>query len=324
MQIKPIVIYNDEFLEHPGGTSPERPSRLKEVVSYLRCSQSIAPEASLPWAEQIAWRLPSTLIERDPLPEIYRVHQSSYVQSVKDLALSGGGQLGQDVEISSRSYHVALLAVNAWLDGVDLAESLVPSFVLARPPGHHALRDRAMGYCIFANAAIAAHYALLLPGIERVGILDWDVHHGNGTQALVQHNPQIGYCSLHQAPCYPGTGSESEIGSYFNVLNLPVAPGANGADYKELFEERVLPFFEFFKPDLLIVSAGYDANAADPIAKVCLQPSDFGVFTRYCFSLTPKVVFGLEGGYESSSLGQSIGATLEQFPNFPKNVCRKK
>lgn len=316
MQVKPIVIYSDQFLEHPGGTSLERPSRLKAVVSYLR---------SLPWAEQIAWRLPSPLTERDPLPEIYRVHESSYVQSVKDLASSGGGQLGQDVEISSRSYLVALLAVNAWIDGVDLAESLsAPSFVLARPPGHHALRNEAMGYCIFANAAIAAHYALLLPGIERVGILDWDVHHGNGTQALVQHNPQIGYCSLHQAPCYPGTGSESEIGSCFNVLNLPVAPGANGADYKELFEERVLPFFEFFRPDLLIVSAGYDANAADPIAKVCLQPQDFGIFTKYCFSLTPKVVFGLEGGYESISLGQSIWATLEQFPNFPKDVCKKK
>lgn len=316
MQVKPTVIYSDQFLEHSGGTSLERPSRLKAVVSYLQ---------SPPWAEQIAWRLPSPLTGRDPLPEIYRVHESSYVQSVKDLALMGGGQLGQDVEINSKSYQVALLAVNAWLDGIDLAQSLaVPSFVLARPPGHHALRNEAMGYCIFANAAIAAHYALLLPGIERVGILDWDVHHGNGTQALVQHNPQIGYCSLHQAPCYPGTGSESEIGSCFNVLNLPVAPGASGADYKKLFEERVLPFFEFFRPDLLLVSAGYDANAADPIAKVCLQPSDFGVFTRYCFSLSAKVVFGLEGGYESVSLCQSIGATLEQFPNFPKDICKKK
>lgn len=316
MQSQLTVIYSKEFLLHPGGTSPERPSRLEAVVNYLQ---------SLPWSEQIDWRLPSSLSQRDPLPEIQKVHASSYVQFVKDLALIGGGQLGQDVEISSKSYFVALLAVNAWLDGVDLAQSsAVPSFVLARPPGHHALSDQSMGYCIFANAAIAAHYALLLPGIERVGILDWDVHHGNGTQALVQHNSQIAYCSLHQFPCYPGTGSESEIGSCFNVLNLPVAPGATGVNYNELFEERVLPFFEFFKPELLIVSAGYDANAADPIAKVCLQPSDFGVFTQYCSSLTPKVVFGLEGGYESISLSHSIGATLEQFPNFPKDVCKKK
>ena len=314
MQFQPTVIYSDEFLLHLGGTSPERPSRLKAVVNYLQ---------SLSWADQIQWRLPSSLRQRDPLPEMEKVHTSSYIQSVKNLALSGGGQLGEDVEINSKSYLVAQLAINAWLDGVDLAQSsATPSFVLARPPGHHALSDQAMGYCIFANAAIAAHYALSLPGIERVGILDWDVHHGNGTQALVQQISQIAYCSLHQFPCYPGTGSESEIGSCFNVLNLPVTPGARVTDYKKLFEERILPFFKFFRPDLLIVSAGYDANTADSIAKVCLQPQDFGLFAQYCFSLTPKVVFGLEGGYESISLSYSIGATLEQFPNFPKEVCR--
>ena len=309
MQFRPTLIYSDKFLLHLGGTSPERPSRLKAIVNYLQ---------SLPWAEQIDWRLPSSLRQRDPLPQIEKVHTSSYIQSVKDLALSGGGQLGQDVEISSRSYFVALLAVNAWLDGVEkVLATDKPAFVLARPPGHHAIRTRGMGFCLFSNAAIAAYYALEQPGIARVAILDWDVHHGNGTQAIVENHPQIAYCSLHQFPCYPGTGKASEQGAYHNVLNLPLPAGSSVAQYQPMFEEKVMPFLSNFQPDLLIVSAGYDANLADPVASMALQPQDYGLFTDYCLRLTRRTVFGLEGGYDFSTLAQSVVATIEQCLKLP-------
>jgi acetoin utilization deacetylase AcuC-like enzyme len=206
---------------------------------------------------------------------------------------------------------VALLAVSAWLDGVDCAlREGQPAFVLARPPGHHALSDRGMGFCLFANAAIAAHYALQQPGIQNVAILDWDVHHGNGTQALVEHHPQIAYCSLHEFPNYPGTGRETERGACCNVLNLPMNPGSTMSDYEPLFSERILPFFQTFQPDLLIVSAGYDANASDPLSGINLLPEDYAVFTHYCLQLTRQIVFGLEGGYDFPSLSQSVAATI--------------
>ncbi|NEO46041.1 MAG: histone deacetylase, partial [Moorea sp. SIO4A3] len=185
------------------------------------------------------------------------------------------------------------------------------AFVLARPPGHHAERQRGMGFCLFSNAAIAAYYALEQSGVERVAILDWDVHHGNGTQDVVERDARIAYISLHQSPCYPGTGQASEQGFHNNVLNLPMAPGSTLADYQPMFEQKVMPCLTKFQPDLLIVSAGYDANAADPLANIALQPEDYGLFTNYCLQLTRRIVFGLEGGYELTALAQSVVATIE-------------
>jgi acetoin utilization deacetylase AcuC-like enzyme len=220
--------------------------------------------------------------------------------------------LDADTPISANSYDIALLAVSAWLDGVDEVLSKGnPAFVLARPPGHHAERNTGMGFCLFSNAAIAAYYALKQPGIQRVAILDWDVHHGNGTQEIVESDARIAYCSLHQSPCYPGTGSSSEQGAHNNVLNLPMQTGSTLADYQPVFEQKVMPFLKDFQPDLLIVSAGYDANAADPLAGIALQPEDYGLFTDYCLQLTRRIVFGLEGGYHLAALALSVAATIE-------------
>ncbi len=141
-------------------------------------------------------------------------------------------------------------------------------------------------------------------------ILDWDVHHGNGTQALVEHHPQIAYCSLHEFPNYPGTGRTTERGAFCNVLNLPMPPGSTITDYEPLFSEQILPFFQTFQPDLLIVSAGYDANASDPLSGINLLPEDYAVFTHHCLQLTRQIVFGLEGGYDFPSLSQSVAATI--------------
>jgi acetoin utilization deacetylase AcuC-like enzyme len=299
------VIYSDEFLDHKTGRyHPEKPERLTVIVNALK---------SAAFAEKITWLTPTPASARPSLiPTLLKAHDPAYINKVKEIATSGGGYLDGDTPVSSRSYDVALLAVSAWLDGVNtVLTSANPAFVLARPPGHHAERNTGMGFCLFSHAAIAALYALEQPGVNRVAILDWDVHHGNGTQAIVETHPQIAYCSLHQYPCYPGTGAASEGGLYDNVLNLPIPPGSNITIYQPLIETKVIPFLAEFQADLLIVSAGYDANQSDPLSNINLQPQDYALFTNACLGLTRKILFGLEGGYDFTSLSQSVLATLE-------------
>lgn len=299
------VIYSDDFLLHKTGMlHPERPERLSAIVEALK---------SAPWAESLEWHLPTSVEKRgeELAAAIKKVHLQKYIKEVEHLARRGGGYLDGDTPVSADSYDVALLAVSAWLDGIDrVRASGEQVFVLARPPGHHAESDRGMGFCLFSNAAIAAHYALEQPGINRVAVLDWDVHHGNGTQSLVENNRQIAFCSLHQSPCYPGTGYADERGIYDNILNIPMYPGSAIAEYRTAFESQVLPFLSNFQPDLLIVSAGYDANAADPLASIALSPSDYGIFTGYCLEITSRILFGLEGGYALKELAQSVVATI--------------
>ncbi len=301
------VIYSDDFLLHKTGMlHPERPERLTAIVNALKAA---------PWAAQIEWQLPTPVSDHEQklLSEIRKVHALGYIREVEHLAHRGGGYLDGDTPISAESYDVAMLAVSAWLDGVDRVwAGGEPTFVLARPPGHHAERDRAMGFCLFSNAAIAANYAVKQQGIKRVAILDWDVHHGNGTQSLVENCRQIAYCSLHQSPCYPGTGEADERGGYDNVLNIPLYPGGGMGEYLVAFESQVMPFLSKFEPDLLIVSAGYDATAADPLASMNLTPSDYGTFTGYCLQVTRRILFGLEGGYALKDLAESVVATIER------------
>ncbi|HEY9647369.1 MAG TPA: histone deacetylase [Chroococcidiopsis sp.] len=301
------VIYSDEFLQHETGAyHPERPSRLTAIVGALR---------SAPWAARVEWQQPTPIADYGDrlLTAVEAVHPRRYIDAVQKIAQQGGGYVDPDTIVSPHSFDVALLAVSAWLDGVDqvMAQGK-PAFVLARPPGHHALPMQGMGFCIFANAAIAAYHALEQPGIDRVAILDWDVHHGNGTQAIVERHPQIVYCSLHEHPNYPGTGAAHERGDHDNVLNFPMPAGSDRADYEPLFAEKIVPFLRDFQPNLLIVSAGYDANKADPLAHICLDPDDYGLFTRYCLQVTPNILFGLEGGYDLDALAQSVVATVAE------------
>jgi acetoin utilization deacetylase AcuC-like enzyme len=294
------IFYSETFLHHETEWGhPESPERLRAIVKALRQPK---------WASQLRWKSPT---KRSALNWILLAHTQNYIEQVQSIALRGGGQLGPDTSLSSQSYEAACLAVTAWVDAVD--EVLTyrhPAFVLARPPGHHALRDQGMGFCIFGNAAIAALYALKQPGIDRVAILDWDVHHGNGTQAIVENNPQIAYCSLHQYPFYPGTGAAQETGPYQTILNIPMRSGSTVTDYEKKFHSQVMPFLRTFNPDLLIVSAGFDANQNDPLAEINLQPQDYGQFTTHCLSLNRPILFGLEGGYDLESLATSVEATI--------------
>lgn len=307
------IFYSDRFLDHDTGFyHPENAGRLTAITTALKAT---------PWADQINWQLPRDPDLRDPrlASAIDAVHPRAYVEAVRQLAAAGGGQIDPDTVVSPQSYEVALLAVNAWLDGVDrVLRTDAPAFVLSRPPGHHALAQRGMGFCIFANAAITAFYALQQPGVDRVAILDWDVHHGNGTQAIVESTAAIAYCSLHEYPHYPGTGAANEQGQFHNVLNLPMAAGSTLQDYQPLFETQIMPFLRTFQPDLLIVSAGYDATAADPLAHIALQPTDYGVFTDYCLQLTSKLLFGLEGGYDYGAIAAATVSTIDRCMRWAK------
>lgn len=297
----PVFIYSDRFLEH---RCPhfhfECPERLVVICQHL--------QKAFPTAE---WREPTP--EGEGLtPWLERVHHPTYLEQLTQMAAAGGGWLDPDTYLNGQSDRVARLAVQAWLDGVDLAvQRQQPIFVLARPPGHHALRERGMGFCLLANGAIASHYALSLPSITRVAILDWDVHHGNGTQALVQDHPRIAYCSLHEFPAYPYTGEGSDRDPHNNVLNLPMPAGSTGQTYRAAFEDQVIPFLQRFCPDLLIISAGYDAHRDDPLSRIELEDADYGWMMRQCLQITHRIVVGLEGGYNLEALGRSVVASVQ-------------
>jgi len=291
------IVYSPDFLRHLTGRGhAERPERVKVTATALENS-------GLP----LIWLSPRLAT----LEELAWVHSPAYLQEVQDLAQSGGGLLDPDTPVSPASFEIARLSAGAWLVGVDqVVDQGISTFVLARPPGHHARPQAGMGFCIFANAALAAFYALRTKNLSRVAILDWDVHHGNGTQEIVEQHPQLAYCSLHQSPCYPGTGEATETGLDHNVLNIPLPPGSNGADYQQAFTEKVLPFLRKINPELLIISAGFDANRQDPLASMALEPEDFAKFTSQCLTITPQLLLGLEGGYHLASLSQSVVSVI--------------
>ena len=297
------IIYSDSFLSHDTGLyHPEKAGRLTAIVEALKNSAI---------ATQLVWQEPQ--LRQNILKEVRRFHTAGYVETLQAITERGGGYIDGDTIASAKTYDVALLALSAWLDGVDLVlESGHPAFVLARPPGHHARAHAGMGFCIFGNAAIAAISACDRLNLQRVAILDWDVHHGNGTQEAVWNRPDIAYVSTHQAPFYPMTGRKDETGDHDNILNIPMRSGSAIAEYLPVFENQIMPFLRNFNPDLLIVSAGFDANADDPLASILLNPEDFGAFTKMCLELTPKILFGLEGGYDFDSLSRSVIAVIEQ------------
>ena len=255
---------------------------------------------SCEFSKQLNWREPRSAT----VSELEWIHSKEHIDHVKSVCASGSGYLDPDTPVCPESYDIALKSAGGWRDGVDEVLAGNSAFVLSRPPGHHAETDRVMGFCLFSNAALAAVYALKHDTIKKVAIFDWDVHHGNGTQDIVQSNPDIAYVSIHQFPFYPGTGSQLGMGSHNNVLNIPVPSGYGSNEYKQIFDEQVFPFIQNFHPDLLIISAGFDAHQNDPLAGINLEAEDFAYMTKRCLEIQPNLLLGLEGGYDLVALGE--------------------
>lgn len=250
--------------------------------------------------------------------DLLRVHPKSYVEGIRRAAPTEGWRsLDADTHMSPGTLAAAYRAAGAAVRGVEmvLGGEAANAFAAVRPPGHHAERETAMGFCFFGNVAIAAKHALDHHGLERVAIVDFDVHHGNGTQDLVEDDPRILYCSTHQSPLYPGTGGADEVG-LGNILNVPLPAGAGSQAFRRAMSGQVLPRIDAFSPQLVIISAGFDAHMNDPLAGMRLTTEDFGwVTARLCdvadTHCEGKVVSSLEGGYDLAALGASAAAHVK-------------
>jgi acetoin utilization deacetylase AcuC-like enzyme len=296
-------------LEHdPGAGHPECPARLRAVMTALDHPDFVgllreqAPEATF---EQL------TL-----------VHPAAYVQAIFALSPPHGEAVALDADtyVCDGSIAAARRAAGGVIAGVDAVMDgwADAAFAAVRPPGHHAEPSQAMGFCLFASVAVAAQHARQRWDIKRVAVVDFDVHHGNGTQHIFANDPDLFYVSSHQFPCYPGTGKSSERGVANNVLNLPLAPGSGPAQFREAWEMIGLPALFAFQPELLLVSAGFDAHKADPLAQLRLETQDFGWITDRLMAVAEtccggKIVSALEGGYDLNALAASAALHVRRL-----------
>lgn len=301
-----LLGYSDEFLRHDTGVHPERPERLSSIVEALK-------RAGL-------WDGLVPVVERvEPDEWIGEIHAAEYVQRVGRACREGQRFIDvPDSAISADSFDVARLAVSVVLAACDMIVSDVVGngFCAVRPPGHHAEYDRSMGFCLFNNVAVACRYLQKQHGLQRILIVDWDVHHGNGTQHSFEDDETVLYCSVHQDPgtCYPGTGWAEEVGKGAGrglTINIPMAPGATDAQCLELFGEQVLPAARRFEPDFVLISAGFDGHRDDPLAQLNLTERSYNEMTGELKSLAQAYCNGrllslLEGGYDLDALGRCV------------------
>jgi len=292
-------VYSDTFLLHqPPVGHPERPERLRAIVSHFK--------------EVGAWdRLRH--LTASPCHEglLLSVHTLEHIEFVRSVCVKGGGILDEgDTHAVDESFNVALLAAGSVVNAIDgvVSGNVESAFCAVRPPGHHAERDRSMGFCLFNNVAIGARHAQRKHGIERVAILDWDVHHGNGTQHIFDTDPTVLYISLHQYPFYPGTGAKNERGigrGEGYTMNFPLPAGTGEQDYLSVFRDEIVPALSRFAPGLLLISAGFDAHKGDPLGEMELTEASFSRMTDLVKGIAP-VVSVLEGGYNLDALARSV------------------
>ena len=299
------LIYDSRFLEHDMGAGhPESPQRLRAIMQRLEQSGVAAKLATIePRKAEDEW--------------VTLVHQSNYVAFLNQQAPAQGRlSLDADTSMSPGSLAAAYLAAGAALAGVDaiMTGRVQHVFCAVRPPGHHAEADRAMGFCFFNNVAIAARYAQKRYGLRRVLIVDWDVHHGNGTQHSFEQDPSVLFFSTHQYPHYPGTGRATERGSGAAeglTINVPMEAGEGDDEYRAVFQKVLVPAADAFKPEFVIVSAGFDAHRDDPLANMGLTEAGYadltaivaGIAVRHCGG---RLLSSLEGGYNLSALSMSV------------------
>jgi acetoin utilization deacetylase AcuC-like enzyme len=300
-----VYLRHDSSAAHDTGPHPERAARIAAIEAEL---------ARHDWLGMARVEAPAVAQET-----LTAVHPQRHVNGIEELCVAGGGAIDADTVVSRGSYEAAVHAAGGAVHLVDLLLSgeAATGMSALRPPGHHAEPTRAMGFCLFSNVAVAARHALDRHGIERVMVLDWDVHHGNGTQAAFHDAPEALFVSLHQSPLYPGTGAAEDLGSGAGTgytVNLPVSAGAGDALYRSLLEHVVVPLARAYEPRLLLISAGFDAHRDDPLADVRLTTEGFaamaGTMRRLGEELGAPVGAVLEGGYDLGALAASTTATL--------------
>ena len=305
---KIYVIYSEQYLYHDTHGDVECKERIIVIRDGLLSNKI---------SNKLIWLEPyNNLKDITEKMIAWNIHDKKYIKYVKKYCKKGGGKIEKDLWVSSDSYETALLSVGGWIKGVQkiLETKNNISFVLARPPGHHAGYDYTLGMCIFANASIAANYAIHEKKIDKVAIIDIDVHHGDGTELAVKNNNKILFCSLHQELFTAGTKKyKMPSKSYGNIINIGIPKKSNYQIYKTHFEQTIVPIFKKFKPKLLIVSLGLDAAEKDPLANINLKPTDYGKMSKYFRQISNKIVLGLEGGYHLESLRDGIISTLSNI-----------
>ena len=307
------IVHHPIFQQHDTGPGhPETPSRYKVVMEALRGDASLWP------------RLVEVQAREAARGDIQAAHSPQLYKHVERVVSEGLGYLDADTVVSMRSFDAAKHAAGAPCQAIDLIMKgeVSNAFVPVRPPGHHATEERAMGFCLFNNVAVAARYAQQhYPEIERVAIIDWDVHHGNGTQGIFYDDPSVYFFSSHQYPWYPGTGTRGEKGTSRGLgytLNLPLRAATPAAEQKRAFEAALEEMSANFSPDLIIISAGFDSHLGDPLGQLLLEDKDFVDLTRaikewVASSCKGRLVSCLEGGYTLETLGETVRAHVEEL-----------
>jgi acetoin utilization deacetylase AcuC-like enzyme len=314
-----VFVAHPSSLEHETGSHPEQPARIRAIERELAGQDWLGFQ-----------RVLSPAAERGALTA---VHPTSYVDAVERVSACGGGALDLDTVASAGSFNAARHAAGG---AVRLVEMLLDGeaeygFSAHRPPGHHATRDRAMGFCLFNSVAVAARHALDVRGLKRVMILDWDVHHGNGTNDIFHASREVLFVSIHESPLYPGTGPSSDAGSGDGegfTVNLPVPGGSDESVFRSLVDHVALALLDAFEPELVLISAGYDAHRDDPLATCRLTDDSYAALTRSvrwaCRTAGAKLGLVLEGGYALEALARSVAATMRELslrePVQPESV----
>jgi len=301
-------VYDPIYLKHDTGQHPENAQRLEAIISHLE-------QAGL--MQQLSLIKPRAAT----IEEISLVHGKQYISYIQDVAKNGGGWLDVDTVMSPGSYDAAVYAAGGLISATEavMDKEVGSAFALVRPPGHHATATQARGFCLFNNIAIAAKYALSKYRLQRIAIIDFDVHHGNGTQEAFYDDPKVLYVSTHEFPLYPGTGRIEETGSGDGkgaTVNIPLPAGSGDAEYLEVFDQIIVPVVRRFSPQLILVSAGYDAHWSDSLAMMEVSVTGFAKMAGIIKGLADglcggRLVFTLEGGYPLDALAASVKATFE-------------